>query len=175
MAQTTSATQQLGIQLIPVNLQMGYSLELFPFQANLVEWLKMMVSNKRLIHQWLWKLNHEEEITLRVRSRNTALTIPLLKSVRVHMANALENATDDGLNVSVGWRAIGITNQRETTVMKLEDKMVGGRTHFVETCGLPISTYFLALKLLWLMKNVGAIKYLLYLKDREKNYMCFED
>ncbi|KQJ82302.1 hypothetical protein BRADI_5g08325v3 [Brachypodium distachyon] len=92
------------------------------------------------------------------------------------MANALENATDDGLNVSVGWRAIGITNQRETTVMyiceenprafcctssicrRLEDKMVGGRTHFVETCGLPISTYFIALKLLWLMKNVGAIK-----------------
>ncbi|KAE8811486.1 glycerol kinase [Hordeum vulgare] len=40
----------------------------------------------------------------------------------------------------------------------LESKLSGGRTHFVETCGLPISTYFSALKLLWLMENVDAVK-----------------
>ncbi|KVH99109.1 Carbohydrate kinase, FGGY, conserved site-containing protein, partial [Cynara cardunculus var. scolymus] len=32
-----------------------------------------------------------------------------------------------------------------------------GRNHFVETCGLPISTYFSALKLLWLLENVQKV------------------
>ena len=41
---------------------------------------------------------------------------------------------------------------------KLEKELPGGRTHFVETCGLPISTYFSALKLLWLLENVDAVK-----------------
>ena len=41
---------------------------------------------------------------------------------------------------------------------KLEKELPGGRTHFVETCGLPISTYFSATKLLWLMENVDAVK-----------------
>jgi glycerol kinase len=36
--------------------------------------------------------------------------------------------------------------------------LAGGRTHFVEVCGLPISTYFSAVKLLWLMENVDAVK-----------------
>jgi glycerol kinase len=40
----------------------------------------------------------------------------------------------------------------------LEKEFPGGRTHFVEVCGLPISTYFSALKLLWLMENVDAVK-----------------
>ena len=31
-------------------------------------------------------------------------------------------------------------------------------THFVEVCGLPIITYFSAVKLLWLMENVDAVK-----------------
>lgn len=41
---------------------------------------------------------------------------------------------------------------------KLEKELPGGRTHFVDTCGLPISTYFSALKLLWLLENVDEIK-----------------
>jgi glycerol kinase len=41
---------------------------------------------------------------------------------------------------------------------RLESELSGGRTHFVESCGLPISTYFSALKLLWLMENVDAVK-----------------
>lgn len=41
---------------------------------------------------------------------------------------------------------------------RLESELSGGRTHFVETCGLPISTYFSALKLVWLMENVDAVK-----------------
>jgi glycerol kinase len=40
----------------------------------------------------------------------------------------------------------------------LEKELAGGRTHFVEVCGLPISTYFSAVKLLWLMENVDAVK-----------------
>lgn len=36
--------------------------------------------------------------------------------------------------------------------------MSGGRTHFVESCGLPISTYFSATKLLWLIENVAAVR-----------------
>jgi glycerol kinase len=41
---------------------------------------------------------------------------------------------------------------------RLENELPGGRTHFVETCGLPICTYFSALKLYWLMENVDAVK-----------------
>lgn len=41
---------------------------------------------------------------------------------------------------------------------KLEKELSGGRTHFVKTCGLPISTYFSAVKLLWLIENVKAVK-----------------
>ncbi|KAL0827841.1 hypothetical protein Bca101_051519 [Brassica carinata] len=41
---------------------------------------------------------------------------------------------------------------------RLEKELSGGRSHFVESCGLPISTYFSAMKLLWLMENVDAVK-----------------
>jgi len=41
---------------------------------------------------------------------------------------------------------------------RLEKELSGGRSHFVESCGLPISTYFSAMKLLWLMENVDDVK-----------------
>lgn len=107
----------------------------------------------------------------------------ILESVRVCMAKALDKATADGHNVDDGLKAIGLTNQRETTLVwskstgcplynaivwmdarttsicrRLEKDLSGGRTHFVETCGLPISTYFSALKLLWLLEHVEAVK-----------------
>ncbi|OVA05860.1 Glycerol kinase [Macleaya cordata] len=109
--------------------------------------------------------------------------IEILESVRLCMAKALDKATADGYNVDQGLKAIGLTNQRETTLVwskssglplhnaivwmdarttsicrRLEKELPGGRTHFVETCGLPISTYFSALKLLWLIENVDAVK-----------------
>ncbi|KAK3411072.1 glycerol kinase [Eucalyptus grandis] len=107
----------------------------------------------------------------------------ILETVRVCMAKAVDKATADGHNVDGGLKAIGLTNQRETALVwrkstghplynaivwmdartssicrKLEKELPGGRTHFVETCGLPISTYFSAVKLLWLMENVDAVK-----------------
>lgn len=36
--------------------------------------------------------------------------------------------------------------------------MAGGKSHFVEACGLPISTYFSAVKVMWLLHNVDAVK-----------------
>lgn len=107
----------------------------------------------------------------------------ILESVRVCIEKAIDKATADGHKVDSGLKAIGLTNQRETTLIwskstglplyhaivwmdartssicrKLEKELPGGRTHFVETCGLPISTYFSALKLLWLLENVDAVK-----------------
>ncbi|GKV45459.1 hypothetical protein SLEP1_g52535 [Rubroshorea leprosula] len=107
----------------------------------------------------------------------------ILESVRVCIAKALDKATADGHNVDSGLKAIGLTNQRETTLVwskstgcplynaivwmdarttsvcrKLESELPGGKSHFVETCGLPISTYFSAVKLMWLMENVDAVK-----------------
>jgi glycerol kinase len=107
----------------------------------------------------------------------------IIESVKICMSETLGKAAASGLNVDAGLKAIGITNQRETTVMwskstglplynaivwmdvrtssicrRLESELSGGRTHFVETCGLPVSTYFSALKLLWLMENVDAVK-----------------
>ncbi|CAK8574610.1 unnamed protein product [Lathyrus sativus] len=114
----------------------------------------------------------------------------ILESVRVCITKALDKATADGFNVDKGLKAIGITNQRETTLVwskstgaplhnalvwmdarttsvcrRLEKELSGGRTHFVESCGLPISTYFSALKLLWLMENVDAVKEAIKKKD----------
>ncbi|KAH9715329.1 glycerol kinase [Citrus sinensis] len=91
----------------------------------------------------------------------------ILGSVRVCMAKALDKATADGHNVDSGLKAIGLT--RETTVLwskstgcplynaivwmdartssvcrKMEKELPGGKTHFLEAVGLPISTYFSA-------------------------------
>ncbi|XP_074325049.1 glycerol kinase-like [Apium graveolens] len=107
----------------------------------------------------------------------------ILESAKNCMTKAIEKATADGHDVEKGLKAIGITNQRETTVIwskstgaplhnaivwmdvrtssicrRLEKELEGGRTHFVETCGLPISTYFSALKVLWLVENVENVK-----------------
>ncbi|PIA28974.1 hypothetical protein AQUCO_06400030v1 [Aquilegia coerulea] len=108
----------------------------------------------------------------------------ILESVKVCIEKALDKATADGYkNVVKGLKAIGLTNQRETTLVwskssglplynaivwmdarttsicrKLEKELSGGRTHFVKSCGLPISTYFSALKLLWLLENVQDVK-----------------
>lgn len=107
----------------------------------------------------------------------------ILESVKVCMAKAVDKATADGHNVDSGLKAIGLTNQRETTLVwskstglplynaivwmdvrtssicrRLEKDLPGGRNHFVGTCGLPISTYFSALKLLWLLENVDAVR-----------------
>ncbi|GAV78236.1 FGGY_N domain-containing protein/FGGY_C domain-containing protein [Cephalotus follicularis] len=109
--------------------------------------------------------------------------VEILESVRACMAKAVDKATADGHNVDDGLKAIGLTNQRETTLLwskstgsplynaivwmdvrtssvcrNLEKELSGGRTHFIETCGLPISTYFSAMKLIWLMENVDAVK-----------------
>ncbi|RWW67071.1 hypothetical protein BHE74_00025512 [Ensete ventricosum] len=107
----------------------------------------------------------------------------ILQSVRVCMAKALDKATAAGHNVDAGLRAIGLTNQRETTVIwsrstglplynaivwmdartstichRLVRDLPGGRDHFVPTCGLPISTYFSALKIMWLLENVDVVR-----------------
>jgi glycerol kinase len=79
-------------------------------------------------------------------------------------------------------KAIGVTNQRETTVLwdkvtgePLHDALVwkdgrtgavvkkliarfGGQDHFRARCGLPLSTYFSAVKVLWLMEHVEAVR-----------------
>lgn len=114
----------------------------------------------------------------------------IVESVRVCITKAIDKATAEGHNVDGGLKAIGLTNQRETTVVwskstgsplhkaivwmdvrttsicrKLEKELQGGRTHFVDTCGLPISTYFSAMKLLWLMENVEAVKEAVEKKD----------
>lgn len=41
---------------------------------------------------------------------------------------------------------------------RLEKDLTGGKNHFVETCGLPVSPYFSASKILWLMENVNGVK-----------------
>lgn len=41
----------------------------------------------------------------------------ILESVRICIAKALDKATADGYNIDDGLKAIGITNQRETSVI----------------------------------------------------------
>ncbi|CAJ2656314.1 unnamed protein product [Trifolium pratense] len=114
----------------------------------------------------------------------------ILESVKVCVTKAVDKAIADGFNVSGGLKAIGVTNQRETTLVwskstgtplhpaivwmdvrtssvcrRLETELFGGRSHFFESCGLPISTYFSAMKLLWLMENVDVVKEAIKNKD----------
>ncbi|BBN05881.1 glycerol kinase [Marchantia polymorpha subsp. ruderalis] len=104
----------------------------------------------------------------------------ILDTVRVCMEETLKKV---GPEVIAGLRGIGITNQRETTVVwskssgrplhnaivwmdvrsapicrRLEAELTGGARHFVATAGLPISTYFSATKLLWLMDSVPLVR-----------------
>ncbi|KAH8955852.1 hypothetical protein BDL97_07G008000 [Sphagnum fallax] len=107
----------------------------------------------------------------------------ILATVRTAMEGVLTKATEQGIQVQGKLKAVGITNQRETTVVwskstgkpfynaivwmdgrtsaicrKLEEKLPQGGRHFVKTCGLPIHPYFSATKLLWLMESVPEVK-----------------
>eukprot|EP01098_Paradermamoeba_levis_P006576 TRINITY_DN2734_c0_g1_i1.p1 TRINITY_DN2734_c0_g1~~TRINITY_DN2734_c0_g1_i1.p1 ORF type:complete len:368 (+),score=95.32 TRINITY_DN2734_c0_g1_i1:62-1165(+) len=104
----------------------------------------------------------------------------IYQSVLASMEEVMKKVKQSQTNVVV--KAIGITNQRETTVMW--DKQTGkplynalvwsdGRTKdichrliekfgnkntFADVCGLPISTYFSAVKILWLLEGVPRVK-----------------
>ncbi|CAH1795884.1 unnamed protein product [Owenia fusiformis] len=107
----------------------------------------------------------------------------ILSSVYVCIDKAVQNLKALGI-ASSNIKAIGITNQRETTIVW--DKITGeplynaivwldGRTattvdslvsktpkqtkeHLQPKCGLPISTYFSAVKLRWLLDNETAVQ-----------------
>ena len=87
--------------------------------------------------------------------------------------------------------AIGITNQRETTVVwdkntglplhnaiawpdtRTSDivhelRKVNGASQLQEKCGVPLSTYHSAVKLVWMLRNVEEVK-----KASEENRLCF--
>lgn len=100
-------------------------------------------------------------------------------SVQQAVQAALQQARE--LHGEVVFKALGITNQRETTVVwdrltgqPLHNAIVwldgrtssicselaeqlGGRDHFRPTTGLPISTYFSAYKLRWLLQHVPEV------------------
>ncbi|XP_062576668.1 glycerol kinase-like isoform X1 [Saccostrea cucullata] len=107
----------------------------------------------------------------------------ILQSVHLCMEKAVENL--QALNLSVSdIKCIGITNQRETTVVwdkktgkplynaivwldtrtsSTVDKLIAktpqkDKDHLRAYCGLPITTYFSAVKLRWLMDNVEAVR-----------------
>ena len=88
-------------------------------------------------------------------------------------------------------KAVGLTNQRETTVVwdkttgkSLHNAIVWSDTRTIKTveklnrldgadkvheiCGLPLSTYFAAVKLTWLLEHVDAVK-----QAREAGNLCF--
>ncbi|KAF4979987.1 hypothetical protein FZEAL_3914 [Fusarium zealandicum] len=104
----------------------------------------------------------------------------LLESVETCITKATEKFCADGHTVSE-IRSIGITNQRETTV--LWDKNTGeplynavvwpdtrtaalvrdlkarpGSDKLLETCGLPLSTYPSSVKLRWVLENVDSVR-----------------
>ncbi|KAH6887991.1 hypothetical protein B0T10DRAFT_65115 [Thelonectria olida] len=106
--------------------------------------------------------------------------LELLESVEDCIEKATEKFLSQGYSVSK-IRAVGITNQRETTV--LWDKNTGeplynavvwpdtrtaalvrdlktrpGADKLQEKCGLPLSTYPSSVKLLWLIENVDSVR-----------------
>ncbi|KAI8473361.1 MAG: hypothetical protein J3K34DRAFT_411128 [Monoraphidium minutum] len=92
-------------------------------------------------------------------------------------------AAEAKLGHPVTVKALGITNQRETTVLwrkstgrplhnaivwldnrtselcqRLSDALPGGRDHFRAITGLPVSTYFSSYKAAWLVENVPEVR-----------------
>ncbi|KAK2591416.1 Glycerol kinase [Conoideocrella luteorostrata] len=104
----------------------------------------------------------------------------LLSSVEKCIQKATEAFTSSGNDISK-IRAIGVTNQRETTILwdrhsgeplynavvwpdtrtkplVRELKARPGAEKLLHLCGLPLSTYPSSVKLLWLLRNVDAVK-----------------
>jgi glycerol kinase len=104
----------------------------------------------------------------------------LLSSVQECIEKATESFVEKGYSKDQ-IKAVGITNQRETTVcwdtntgeplynavvwpdtrttsIVKELKARAGADELLEICGLPLSTYPSSVKLLWLLRNVDAIK-----------------
>lgn len=104
----------------------------------------------------------------------------MLKSVEECIKGAVDKFTESGYKLSQ-IKSVGITNQRETTVVW--DKNTGEPLHhavvwpdtrttslvrelrnkegadkLLDLCGLPLSTYPSSVKLLWLLENVDAVK-----------------
>jgi len=106
----------------------------------------------------------------------------LLKTVDEALNGVAAALVAAGGDVRRQVKAIGVTNQRETTVawdsttgkplhpaiVWLDDRTkevvarlkesFGSRPGLREKCGLPISTYFSATKMLWLLENVPEVK-----------------
>ncbi|KAL2136086.1 hypothetical protein VTI74DRAFT_5492 [Chaetomium olivicolor] len=106
--------------------------------------------------------------------------LELVRSVEECIEKALEDFVNKGYSKS-DIRSIGITNQRETTVvwdsttgeplynaivwpdtrtkgLVRELKSRDSADSLLELCGLPLSTYPSSVKLLWLIQNVDAVK-----------------
>jgi glycerol kinase len=106
--------------------------------------------------------------------------LQILNTVTQCMKHTAASMTENNLSVA-DIQSIGITNQRETTLVW--DKTTGEPLHnaivWLDTrtqslvdeflshsskeelqhlCGLPISTYFSALKLKWLLKNIPDVQ-----------------
>ncbi|XP_014667701.1 PREDICTED: glycerol kinase-like isoform X2 [Priapulus caudatus] len=106
----------------------------------------------------------------------------ILASVHLCIEKTVENLKGLGVDPTE-IKAIGITNQRETTIVwdkltgeplhnaivwldartastveKLRDKIPGRNKEFLKTkCGLPLSTYFSAVKLKWMLDNCQQV------------------
>jgi glycerol kinase len=109
--------------------------------------------------------------------------LEILQRTRECIEETLRKGKEKGLGINSDTvKAIGITNQRETTLVwsrktgkplhnaivwldirtrtlckKLQDELSGGVNHFRDVTGLPISTYFSAVKLKWLLENVPEV------------------
>jgi len=107
----------------------------------------------------------------------------LLKTVDDCIANACEQLKKKQISLTC-IKGIGITNQRETTIIwdkktgkplynaiiwadnrtqELVDSLIQktkskSKNEFVSICGLPITTYFSAVKLCWIMNNDEKVK-----------------
>jgi glycerol kinase len=117
----------------------------------------------------------------------------IAESVEVCMNIALQNAKKEHGEDNVVVKGIGITNQRETTVawdretgkalhnalvwhdLRTTDivkgyieKFGGDRDAFRASTGLPLSTYFSAVKIRWLLDNVEVVA-----KAAERGTCCF--
>lgn len=107
----------------------------------------------------------------------------ILKTVHTCVENVYKQFTETNLGELSDIKAIGITNQRETTILwdkntgkplynaiiwsdgrnkstctKLEEKAKGNRDIMRQECGLPISTYFSGVKFRWMLDNVPEVK-----------------
>jgi len=173
--------------LLPVNVSSKYPVEAITPEARFVGAIDQGTSSTRFIlfdKDGRTVRQAQQELTQIYEPGKSGWTehnpMEILQSIQSCIAAVL-NASPPIRREQVV--SIGLTNQRETSVMwdvqtgaplhnaivwhdartaglvaEMAARLPGGKEHFRASCGLPLSTYFSATKIAWMLRNSQAVQ-----------------